>query len=123
MVSAQITTHTTGFKTTREGISTSKKITNLKPIDHTNHKKFKPHPKLYEKFRTKIPAKRQLRLASEQPSGSRQDEIVSPYQMMLDEMKNNEKDAEDAMNALQGKEIAGRAISIGKFNFITTISP
>ena len=42
----------TGFRTARGG---SNKVVDLKPIHHTEHKKFKPHPNNFAKFRTSLP--------------------------------------------------------------------
>ena len=57
----------------------------LKPVSHTKHSKFKPHPYLYEKYRSQIP--KNLKKTDKA--------TPSPYQMMLEEMKQIESDVQE----------------------------
>ena len=110
----------TGLRSTR-GLTSTAKL-DLKPIDHTSMKKFKPHPNCYEKFRTKLPkapAKRDLSDSMQMKTmTSTSKTAISPYQMMLDEMKKNElenetgiarpmiKDLEDSLEFKAGEMTA-----------------
>jgi len=57
----------------------------LKPIEHTTEPKFVPNPHLFERFRTTF--RTQTRKSKETLL---EEEAVSPFQMMLDEMKKKE---------------------------------
>ena len=70
---------------------TSSKVVNLKPIHHTEHKKFQPHPNNFKKFRTSLPPTLKKPVQTEISSPILQKDKPSPYQMMLEEMKNNER--------------------------------
>lgn len=61
-------------------------MVDLKPISHTEHKKFIPHPNNFKRFRTNLPPH-----PKKEPQPVAKADPVSPYQMMLDEMMNNER--------------------------------
>lgn len=75
----------TNIRSTR-GLTSTKQL-DLKPIDHTQHAKFTPHPNCYEKFRTKLPKGVVPKMTRTGGMTDRSGSVLSPYQMMLEEMK------------------------------------